>query len=64
MRVFFVAFGVGAVATMIGLAIDYGPHNPWSYVLFGIVATCVLVGGVSVIWGMIAVLKRGRDAGL
>lgn len=36
-----------------GFAIDYGPHNPLSFVAFGIVVLAALTEFVAIIWGWI-----------
>jgi 1,4-dihydroxy-2-naphthoate octaprenyltransferase len=51
MRFGLTGLGLALVGVAFALSIDYGPHNPLSYVVFGITVVGVLMGVVAVVWG-------------
>lgn len=56
-----IAFCTGVAGALFALSIDYGPHNPWSYVAFAIVVASVAAGFVSVIWLWVRGFKSGGN---
>ena len=55
------AFLVGSCGAALGFVIDYGPHNPLSHVVFGVVALSVATGFVALVWGWFAITRRSKD---
>lgn len=54
------AFILGLSGVAFGLAIDYGPENPLSYVAFGTVVLSVALVFVAIGWGWLSMLRYQR----
>lgn len=54
------AFFVGLCGIVLGFSIDYGPHNPLSFVAFGVVAFAVILGFISIGWGWAIILRQNK----
>ncbi len=66
LRLGLTAFALGLCGVAFGFAIDYGPHNPLSFLAFTVVALAVFLGFVSLAWGWLAIYlyhRKKRSAG-
>jgi asparagine N-glycosylation enzyme membrane subunit Stt3 len=54
------AFMLALCGVAFGLAIDYGPEDPLSYVVFGTVVLSVVVGLFAIVWGWLSTLRYQR----
>jgi hypothetical protein len=52
------AFFVALCGVAIGFVIDYGPSNPLSFVVFGVVALAVAIGFFAVQWGWFSIYRH------
>ena len=60
LRLGFAAFVVGLCGVALGFAIGYGPHNPWSFIVFGVVALAVAIGFISIVWGWVTMYRHNK----
>ncbi len=51
LRLAFGGFAVAALGAVLAFSIDYGPHNPISYVAFGLALLGILMGWAGILWG-------------
>ena len=54
------AFFVALTGVVLGLAIDYGPNNPVSFVAFGLVVLAIASGFFAIAWGGLVIFRNSR----
>jgi hypothetical protein len=52
------AFAVGVLGVALGFAIDYGPNEPLSFVVFGLVAVAIITVFVAIAWGLWSTFRQ------
>jgi hypothetical protein len=57
LRLGFGAFAIGVLGVALGFAIDYGPNEPLSFVVFGLVAVAVAIVFVAIAWGLWSIFR-------
>jgi hypothetical protein len=60
LRLAFLGFVVGLCGVALGFSIDYGPHNPLSFIAFGIGILGWLIGMTGIAWGWYTIFRRPR----
>jgi len=54
------AFFVALCGAAVGFVIDYGPSNPLSFAVFGVVVLAVATGFFAVGWGWFSIYRHHR----
>lgn len=55
------AFVIGCCGVLIGFVIDYGPHNPVSFIVFCVVALSVLTGFFALAWTWLVLARSAKN---
>jgi len=60
MQLGFLGFVIACTGAALAFSIDYGASEPLSFVAFGIVVVGVVTGLISIVWGLVSIVSKGK----